>query len=211
MLAHELLEADREIGARHAVAAMLEDEIAGRHLELLGGERHALADHLLGGDRQRTTMTDERARAERAGADQRRPVRVARAQRDGFRRDAENLADDVRKHRLMALARRARQRVELHMARGIEPDRGLLLAEAAGRLDEDGASDAGELAARFGYAAAALEAAPVRALQRLRQQPRRIAAVVSRAGRGLIGKGVLGQEVAAAQLDPVDAGDAARL
>src|SRR5262249_58348965 len=104
ILADELIEADREIGARHAITAILEHEIAGRYLELPGSEGQALADHFLRSDRQRTAVADERARAERAGADQHRTLRIARAQRDRFRRDAENVADDLPQHGLLALA-----------------------------------------------------------------------------------------------------------
>ena len=44
--AHQLVQTDREIGAGHAIAAVLEDDVVSRDFELLGGERQALADHL---------------------------------------------------------------------------------------------------------------------------------------------------------------------
>ena len=52
------------------------------------------------------------------------------------------------------------------------------------------------------------EAFPVRALQHLGQQRRRVAAVIGRAGRRLVRECALAQHVAPPQLDAVDAGDA---
>ena len=57
---------------------------------------------------------------------------------------------------------------------GIEADRDLFLANAAGRLDEYRQADATQLAVALGVAAAALEALPVGLIQRLLEQPRRI-------------------------------------
>ena len=64
------------------------------------------------------------------------------------------------------------------------------------------------LPARFAPRRAALETVPVRRLQDLRQEALRIAAVVGRAGRRLVGERILGQQIAPPELDAVDAGEA---
>ena len=87
----------------------------------------------------------------------------------------------------------------------------LLLAETARRLDEGRAADAAQLAALLGFGTPPLEAVPVGDAQHLLQQRRGVAAVVGRAGRRLVGKRLLGQQVAAPQFDAVDAGEARRL
>src|ERR1043166_4181807 len=79
--ARKLGKPDRDVGPGHAVAPILEREVAFRDLQFLGGELRSFADDLARAGRERAAVTDERARSEAAGADQqRRSVRVAGAQ-----------------------------------------------------------------------------------------------------------------------------------
>jgi hypothetical protein len=118
-------------------------------------------------------VTHERAGAEAASADERRAIRVAGAQRDLLGRNAQNIRNKLGKDGLVPLAGRARQREKVERAIGVEANRDLLLADAAGRLDEDRAADAPQFATPFCISAPTLEAPPIGFLQRLLQKDRR--------------------------------------
>src|SRR4051812_18990217 len=108
-----------------------------------------LPDDLACRDRDGAAMRHHRARADGAFADERRAVRIARLQRDALRIDADDLGHHLGIHRLVALPRRAAERMDACLARGAEADIDFLLRGAAGArwLDEQRAADASQLAA----------------------------------------------------------------
>jgi hypothetical protein len=113
----------------------------------------------------------------------------------------------------VALARRAGKHEQRRIARLAELDRRLLLAvrAAAGGLDEDGAADAAKFAAFPGKLSAGREILPIGKAKSVLEIAGRVAAVVRGADRRLVGIRLLRNQVAAAQLDAIDAGLARRL
>ena len=138
-------------------AALLPREILGAGLEhrrrdLAGLVAHLARDH---GDRR----PGDRCRAAAVGAEPvRRPVRVAGADLDVLRRDAELLGDDLRERRLVALPLRLRTDADHRFARRMHPQVGavvhrepedvhVLARPGADALGEEGDADAHQLAA----------------------------------------------------------------
>jgi hypothetical protein len=190
----------KDIRAFHAVPTVGKFHIAGRDFQLPGRELEALLHRRARGGDERAAMRHHRARADRAAADQLRTCRIARAQRDAVGRHAELQRHEIREHRLVPLARRAGEDVERGIARFAELDRRLLGAAggAARGLDEHRAADAAQLAAPLRFFPPLVEARPVGVLERVVQVSGRIAAVVGRASRRLVGERFFGDEVAPA-------------
>jgi len=152
-------------------------------------------------------MADQRARTERAGAGEFWCGYIVVTQLDILGRNAEHIGNDLRKHGLVALAGRPGIRIEREAAVALDADFGLLLADAAGRLEKQAKPDASELAATLGLAAPLGKAFPIRSLQRSFDEPRRIGAVVIGIGRRAQREVCFAQHVAPPQLDGVDARD----
>src|SRR3954464_16035540 len=93
------------------------------------------------------------------------------------------------------------------IARIAELDRRLFLRRgaAAAGLDEDREAGAPQLAARFGFGSALFKVLPVGIAHRALELPRRITAVVGRAGGCLVRKRILRNQVSPSQLDALDA------
>ena len=203
--ARKLGKSDGDVGPGHPVTAMREREVAFRDLEFLGCQLGSFADDLARASRQRAAVADERARSEAAGSDQRRPVGVAGLQPYGAGCDAQDIGDQLREHRLVPLAGPARQREEIERTVGVEANRDLFLADAAGRLDEHGAADSAQLAVAPSGAAAAFEPFPIGRRERLLEQARRIAAVVGRSGGSFVRERRLWDQILAPQRNAIDA------
>ena len=175
-----------------------------------------LTNDLVARLRQRRAADDERARAVGAHAEL-HLVGVAEHDIDIVERHAEFLADDLREGRLVALAvtvradehrdlsgrMHAHGRALIKTAARAEPTGDARRGQAAG-LDVSAEPDAAQLAVARGDRLALGEAGPVGDLQRLVEAAFRIAAVVFHHHRRLVGIGLLGNHVAAADLGLVD-------
>ena len=91
-LLDQRLDADGKVGAGDAVLAVVERDVVGADLEFARRELLALLDDLLGAGRERRAVADQRARAERAGAEQLRRVDIVVAQLDPVLGKAEDVA-----------------------------------------------------------------------------------------------------------------------
>src|SRR2546429_95122 len=107
--ARDVGERHAAVGALHGELPVLVDHVLGSRLEQARGDPSPALDDLLGRARHRRAADGEGARAAvaTAGAEQ---VAVAPEHLDALGRDAELLADDLRKRRLVALAHRRRAR-----------------------------------------------------------------------------------------------------
>ena len=146
-----------------------------------------LPDHFLGGRGERAAVLHRRARADRAAAGQRRAVRIARPQRDRFRREAEDLADDLRVAPSRAPARSSPTRE----ASALPDSPNLITASSFGTAPapEGSTNMAQPMPRSLPFALEAfvwIRRCPVRIFDRLLEQRREIAAVVGRAGRRLV-------------------------
>ena len=110
----------------------------------------SLFHHFMRAERKRPAVADQRARTERSGSDQRRPLGIAGAQRDLVGRHPENSGHQIGEYGLVPLPRWPGQREQLRQALCVEPDGDFLLAGAPRWLDEDRATDAAQPAARLG-------------------------------------------------------------
>ena len=151
-------------------------------------------------------LRQDGARADRRRADERRPVRIARAAFDSRRVEPEPAPHQLGEHRLVALAARPCDVVQNELAVAVEADRRLVLgdAAAAGRLEEQGAADAAELSAPRRLGAARRKAVPVARAFRALDEAREVMAVEYGAGRRLVGDVGLGHRVAPPDLPRIE-------
>ena len=122
--------------------------------------------------------------------------------------DAEPLRHQPRKHRGMALAGRLHAEAEHQGAVARKAQGRAFGRRAAGMFEEAGNSEAAIFAALGRFPPPCAKSGNVAELQRLFEDRREIAAVVDGADRRLVRNCGAPDEVAAAQLDPVDAADA---
>ena len=185
LLLDQRLDADGEVGAGDAVLALVEGDVGRRHLEFARRELLALLDDLFGAGLQRRAVTDQRARAEGAGAEKLGRRHVVDAHLDPVVGKTQNVGDQRRENGLVPLPRRTGVGIHRELAVGADADLDLLLAHAARRFEEQRKPDAAQLAVPLRGLAARVEAFPVRGLQRGVEKTRRIGAVIGRAGQRL--------------------------
>ena len=201
-------DADRKVGAGDAVLAVVEGDVAGRDLELRA-PRAALpfSTISLAPVGERGAVADQRARAEGAGAEELR-------RRDVVVRAARSVSSG--KPRMSATS--AGNTVSWPCPDG--PARENIASRPSGStrsstcslpMPPDGSRNKASpmprsLPALLGRLPPLSKPSQSAALQRGVQQPRRIGAVIGRAGRRLQREHVLAQHVAAAQLDGIDPG-----
>src|SRR5207253_8963392 len=104
--------------------AVLDLEVARVDLELLGGDVDDPLPHPLGGETDGVAADERPARGEGAGADS-GGVRVGVVHRDPVVRDAERVGNDLRVHRLRALADVDGAGEDVYAAVGLQLDPGL--------------------------------------------------------------------------------------
>ena len=114
-------------------------------------------------------------------------IAVALQQPDALERHAELLAQHLRERRGVALAVIERAGEDGDAAVGVEADAAHLLVGGRGDFEIAADADAAQLAALLALALALGEALPVGSLQRLLEDRREVAAVIGRAGGGLVG------------------------
>ena len=201
------LHADRQIGAGDLVGAVLEHDVARRDLEFARRELRAFLDDLLGGGLQRGAVADQRARAERTGAEHFRRRGVVVAQLDlvrGMPSTSATIAGNT-----VSWPWPDGPALEYIASR---PPDSMRISTCSLPMPPDGSRNSASpmprsLPRRFGFPLPLAEAFPVRRLQRGLEQTRRVGAVVIGIGRRPHREHVLAQQIAAAQLDGIDAGD----
>src|SRR5262249_53237444 len=147
----------------------------------------ALLDYLVGGFDDRGAAIHHRARATGAAAGE-ELVAVALEQADAVERDAELLAQHLREGRAVALAVVERAGENGDGTVGFEAHAAHLLVGRRRDLQVAADADTAQLAALAALALARAESLPVGELERPRQHGRKIAAVIGRAGGGLVGQ-----------------------
>ena len=147
----------------------------------------------------------ERPARMRAAAD-RDPRGVAGDEPDAVERHAEPFGDQLREAGLVPLALRHGADRDLDDALGLHHHLGLLARRAGRGVDVVGDADAAAFAARLRLGAAGREAGPVAEPQHPLHAVVVLAAVVDHAERVGVRHRAFRHEVAAAQLDAVDAG-----
>ena len=173
--------------------------------QLLGGERGRVFDQFFRGDVAHRAGADDGARAAGVVADQ-SFFADALAQRHPFSRDAQRVADDLRKRGFVALALRMRDRIRGQPAIGGNFEQHFVLGEHAGAgvFDHRRKTQAAQQAALLGFGAAFGETGDIRQLQRLVEHAGKIGDVVDRAGRGLVRESIGRNEIAPANFGRVD-------
>ena len=173
-------------------------DVGRRRLEPLGGQVAAALDHDIGRAAQRRAADDGRGRAAGAAA-VRDGAGVALADLDALDRHAQRLRQDLRKHRLVALALALRADAG-HQPVGPDLHDDMLVGDAAGAVEMAGQAEAAPLARRFAGGAARGEARFVGRLERRFEQSDAVRGVVGVAARRRIGHFVGTQQVEAAQV-----------
>ncbi len=215
--ARDLGEAQAAIGAGDAEQSVAEIDVGLARFEQMRGEALALEDDLPGSTIQRRAADRDRARAEGAGAVG-HDGGVALADLDHRGGDAEPRGEDLGEAGGVALAVIVGAERGLDAAAGLDPQRSGFVesgarAHGAGHarrrhargFDVAGHADAGEPAAAGGGGAARGEGIVAAGGQRLGHHVRKIAAVIGRADRRLVGHRRGRHEVAAAQFGAVEA------
>ncbi len=168
------------------------------------GDLLAVLDDLVGRLHDGGAAHGRRARTAGAAAGD-QLVAVALQQPDAVERDAELVGQNLRKGRRVALAVIERAGDDGHRAVVLEADAALFGGHRRGGLDIAGDAEAAQLAGALAVALARLEALDVGALHRILEQAGEVAAVVVDAGRRLERHFLGLDEIAPAQLEPVDA------
>ena len=194
----QLEQADAAVGADDLEGAVAIGDVGRRRLEPLGGQVAAALDHHVGRALERRAADDGRGGAAGAAA-VRDGARVALADLDALDRHAERLRQDLREHRLVALALALRADAR-HQPVGPDLDHDMLVGDAAGAVEMAREAEAAPLARRLAGGAPAGEARFVGRLQRRLEQPRAVRGVVGVAARRRVGHLVGPEQVEAAQV-----------
>jgi hypothetical protein len=192
----------------------VEFDVGGRDFEILAASSRPFSTIFFRNKEQSTAMRHHRARTDRPPPTNGGPLGSLGLQDDFFGRHSEDFGNNLGKHRLVSLPRGSG---EDSAARRPPEAPNLIIAfllrarAAARRLDEH---RTGPMPRNLPFATEifflSAKGIPLGKANRLVQLPGRIAAVVGRAGRRLVGERVPRNQVAPAQLDAIDAGLARR-
>ena len=196
-------DADRAIGAGDHKPAGAEFDVRDRRLQHMCGDLLAGLDDLVAGGDDRGAARHHRFRAAGAAAGD-QLVAVALQQADLIERDAQTRAEHLRKRRCVALPVIQCAGDDRDGAVRLEADAAHFAARRSGQFEVVADAPPTQSAARPAFRLARGKPVPIGERQGLVQQVGKVAAVVGRAVRGVIGHRLGRDMVAPAQFDPVD-------